>query len=140
MPNSRTIYQVIKNQLSKSSWPSIIHHANTIFCQTTSLRDINQHAIELGEAVEAIKNKIGPLDGNKFITVSLFFSVPHLQEQITAVLDTRISASPLMPIHSEDILDMIWQISNTLTRYTSDGPIDLSRIESAKKDFKQDER
>ncbi|MBW0551145.1 hypothetical protein O181_090860 [Austropuccinia psidii MF-1] len=139
MPNTRTIYQAIKNLSSKSSWSSIIHHTNTIFCQTTALRNINQREIELGEAVEAIENQIGPLDGNKIITLSLFFSVPHLQEQITAALDTRLSASPLLAIQSEDILDMIPQMSNPLTRETLDGPIDLSRIESEKKEFKRDE-
>ncbi|MBW0522567.1 hypothetical protein O181_062282 [Austropuccinia psidii MF-1] len=107
IPNARTIYQAIKKCFSKSSWSSIIHYANILYHNTNQTQNINQRAIPLGEAVEAIENQIGPLDGNKFITLCLFFSVPHLHKQITAALDTRLAANPLMPIHSEDILDMV---------------------------------
>ncbi|MBW0471735.1 hypothetical protein O181_011450 [Austropuccinia psidii MF-1] len=139
MPNARTIYQAIKNCFSKSSWSSIIHYANILFHHTNQSRNINQQAIELGEAVESIENQIGPLDGNKFITLSLFFSVPHLQEQITAALDTRLAANPLMPTHSEDILDMVRQMSNATIKEPLDSSIDLSKIYSTGKDSKQNE-
>ncbi|MBW0486512.1 hypothetical protein O181_026227 [Austropuccinia psidii MF-1] len=59
MPNARTIYQAIKKQFSKSSWSSIIHHANMLFCHTPASRNINQHEIELGEAVRPLKIKPG---------------------------------------------------------------------------------
>ncbi|MBW0539770.1 hypothetical protein O181_079485 [Austropuccinia psidii MF-1] len=91
MTNARTVYQAIRNCFGKSLWSSILHHAETIFNPTDQSGNIIWHEIALGEAIE---NQIGALDSNKIMTLSIFFSVPHLQEQITAALDTRLAVNP----------------------------------------------
>ncbi|MBW0503131.1 hypothetical protein O181_042846 [Austropuccinia psidii MF-1] len=131
MPNARTVYQALKNRFGKSSWSSIIHHAETIFNPTDQSGNIVQHAIALGEAVEAIENQIGALDSNKIITLSIFFSVPHLGEQIMAALDNRLAANPSMMIQSEDILDMVRQMSHSFPKSSIDSSLHLSKMDAS---------
>ncbi|MBW0538076.1 hypothetical protein O181_077791 [Austropuccinia psidii MF-1] len=78
MPNARNVHQAIKNRFNQASWSSIIQHASIILNPSNHSSDITQHALRLGEAVEAIENQIGTIDSNKIITLSLFFSLPHL--------------------------------------------------------------
>ncbi|MBW0535338.1 hypothetical protein O181_075053 [Austropuccinia psidii MF-1] len=111
MPNARSVYQSIKKRFNKASWSSIIHHANLLFNPTDQQSNLVRHAINLGEAVEAIESQIGPLDSAKMITLSLFFSIPKLRHQITLALDTRMAASPSLDINVEDILDIVQQIT-----------------------------
>ncbi|MBW0472056.1 hypothetical protein O181_011771 [Austropuccinia psidii MF-1] len=86
------------------------------------------HAITVGEAIEAIENQIGAIDSNLITTLSLFFSAPQLHDQITNALDTRLAANPLLTIHSEDILEIFCQITSKCGKNNNDGSIHLSRI------------
>ncbi|MBW0544490.1 hypothetical protein O181_084205, partial [Austropuccinia psidii MF-1] len=44
-------------------------------------------------------------------TFSIFFAVPQLQDHITAALNTRLATNPHLKIHTNDLLDMIRQIT-----------------------------
>ncbi|MBW0526965.1 hypothetical protein O181_066680 [Austropuccinia psidii MF-1] len=107
MPNSQNVYQALKNRFSWASWSSVIHHASIIFNPMDQSLNITQHTLQLGEAIEDIENQIGVRDGNEIITLSLFFSIPHLHDQITSTLDTRMAVNPSIAIHLEDILDVV---------------------------------
>ncbi|MBW0540546.1 hypothetical protein O181_080261 [Austropuccinia psidii MF-1] len=137
MPNARTVYQALKNCFRKSSWSSIIHHAETIFNPSDQSSNIVQHAITLGEAIEAIGNQIGALDSNKIMTLSIFFSVPHLQEQITAALDTRLAENPSMTIQSEDILDMLRQMSHSSLKTSVNNSLHLSKMDASNRNIER---
>ncbi|MBW0574274.1 hypothetical protein O181_113989, partial [Austropuccinia psidii MF-1] len=132
MPNARKVYQAIKNRFSKSSWSSIIRHATTIFNPTDQSHDIIKHAISLGETIQAIESQLGPLDSNKVMTLSLFFSVPTMQSQITAALDTRLAANPNLQINMEDILDIIQQVSNSPKHSLNNDDLQLSKIDTSR--------
>ncbi|MBW0468093.1 hypothetical protein O181_007808 [Austropuccinia psidii MF-1] len=132
MPNARSVYQAIKKRFNKASWSSIIHHANLLFNPTDQQSNLVKHAIHLGEAVEAIENQIGPLDSAKIITLSLFFSIPRLQHQITSALDTRMAASPSLSINVEDILDIVQQMSGNNSDGQDEDSIHISKLEANK--------
>ncbi|MBW0476476.1 hypothetical protein O181_016191 [Austropuccinia psidii MF-1] len=129
MPNARTVYQAIKQQFSKASWSSIIHHAKLLFHPTNHQHDITQHAINMGEAIEAIESQLGPLDSSKISTLSLFFSLPHLHDQITSALDTQLAANPKLTVNTEDILDIVQQLQGRSTPIDNEGSIHLSKID-----------
>ncbi|MBW0536415.1 hypothetical protein O181_076130 [Austropuccinia psidii MF-1] len=112
IPNSRNVYQALKNCFNRASWSSIVHHANIIFNPVNQSLNITQHTLRLSKAIEAIENQIGVLYANKIMTLLLFFSMPHLQDQITSALDTRMAVNPSVTIYPEDILDIVWQISS----------------------------
>ncbi|MBW0536508.1 hypothetical protein O181_076223 [Austropuccinia psidii MF-1] len=46
------------------------------------------------------------MDSNLFTTLTLYFSAPQFQAQITNALDTRLAANPSLTVHSEDLLDI----------------------------------
>ncbi|MBW0534694.1 hypothetical protein O181_074409 [Austropuccinia psidii MF-1] len=143
MPNARMVYQALKSCFGKSSWSSIIHHAETIFNPTNQSSNIVQHAITLGEAIEAIENQIGALDSNKIMTLSIFFSVPHLREQITAALDTRLAENQLVMIQSEDILDMVQQMLHSSQKTLVNNSLHLSKMNASNRNaerYKQKHR
>ncbi|MBW0468074.1 hypothetical protein O181_007789 [Austropuccinia psidii MF-1] len=71
---------------------------------------INAFSLLVYEAITAIENQIGPLDGEKLATLSIFFAVPQLRDHITAALNTRLSTNPHLKIHANDLLDVIRQI------------------------------
>ncbi|MBW0500249.1 hypothetical protein O181_039964 [Austropuccinia psidii MF-1] len=107
MPNARSIYHALKNCFNRASWSSIIHHASIIFNPIDQSSNLTQHALRLSEAVNAVENQMGTLDSNKIITLSLFFFVPHLRDQITSALDTRLAVNSSLHIRPEDILDIV---------------------------------
>ncbi|MBW0514024.1 hypothetical protein O181_053739 [Austropuccinia psidii MF-1] len=115
MPNGRTVYQAIKKRFSKTSWSSIVHHANLIFNPT-------DHAIE---------SQLRPLDSSKIVTLSLFFSLPDLQEKITSALDTCLAANPDLTINAEDILDIVQQMWTKNAPAITEDTMHLSRIDSS---------
>ncbi|MBW0538318.1 hypothetical protein O181_078033 [Austropuccinia psidii MF-1] len=130
MPNARSVYQAIKKQFSKASWSSIINHANILFHPPTQSPNLMKQVIDLGEAVEAIEGQIGPINSNKMITLSSFFSIPHLHKQITAALDTRLAANPSLTINSKDILDIVQKMNNKHLPASPEDSMQLSRIEA----------
>ncbi|MBW0535509.1 hypothetical protein O181_075224 [Austropuccinia psidii MF-1] len=132
MPNARSVYQAIKKRFSKASWSSIVNHANVIFHPSTQSSNLMKRVIDLGEAVAAIEGQIGPIDSNKIITLSLFFSIPHLHDQITAALDTRLAANPSLTINAEDILDIVQQMNNKHVPTPPEDSMQLSRIEASR--------
>ncbi|MBW0538816.1 hypothetical protein O181_078531 [Austropuccinia psidii MF-1] len=132
MPNARSVYQAIKKQFSKASWSSIVNHANVLFYPPTQSSNLMKRVIDLGEAVAAIEGKIGPIDSNKIITLSLFFSIPHLHDQITAALDTRLAANPSLTINAKDILDIVQQMNNKQVLASPEDSMQLSRIEASR--------
>ncbi|MBW0489813.1 hypothetical protein O181_029528, partial [Austropuccinia psidii MF-1] len=89
------------------------------------------HSIALGKAIEAIENQIGALYSNKIMTLSIFFSVPHLWEQITAALDTRLAANTSVRIQSEDILDMVQQMSHSSPKSLAKSSLHLSKMDAS---------
>ncbi|MBW0535088.1 hypothetical protein O181_074803 [Austropuccinia psidii MF-1] len=107
MPNARTTFRALKDLFNKISWSSIVHYAN---------------------AIEAIENQIGPIDSNLFTTLTLYFSAPQFQTQITNALDTRLAANPSLTVHSEDILDIVRQLLSKQSKNAEDESIRLSRI------------
>ncbi|MBW0547305.1 hypothetical protein O181_087020 [Austropuccinia psidii MF-1] len=131
MPNARTVYQAIKKRFSKASWSSIIHHANSIFNTSDHQHDIAQHVIHLNEAIESIESQLGPLDSSKILTLSLFFSLPNLQAQITSALDTRLAANPGLQINVEDLMDIVQQMRNRSAPISSNDSMRLSRIDAS---------
>ncbi|MBW0489203.1 hypothetical protein O181_028918 [Austropuccinia psidii MF-1] len=88
MLNARTIYQAIRSHFNKLSWSSIVHNARVLFNTSNHMDDINAFSLSFYEAITAIENQIGPLDGEKLATLSIFFAVPQLQDHITAALNT----------------------------------------------------
>ncbi|MBW0559712.1 hypothetical protein O181_099427 [Austropuccinia psidii MF-1] len=128
MPNARTTFRALKDRFNKISWSSIVHHASICFNPTDHSTDLTTHAIIVGEAIEAIENQIGPMDSNLFTTLTLYFSAPQFQEQITSALDTRLAANPSLSVHSEDILDIVRQLISKQSKNTGDEGIQLSRI------------
>ncbi|MBW0532137.1 hypothetical protein O181_071852 [Austropuccinia psidii MF-1] len=129
MPNARTVYQAIKRRFRRASWSSIIHHAKLIFNPTNHQHDLTQHAINMGGAIEAIESQLGPLDSSKISTLSLFFSLPHLHDQINSALDTRLAANPELTVNTEDILDIVQQLHGRSTPADNEGSIHLSKID-----------
>ncbi|MBW0521498.1 hypothetical protein O181_061213 [Austropuccinia psidii MF-1] len=129
MPNARTVYQAIKRRFSKASWSSIIHHAKIILHPTNNQHDITQHAINMSEAIEAIESQLGLLDSSKISTLSLFFSLPHLHDQITSALNTCLAANPKLTVNTEDILNIVQQLRGRCTPADNEGSIHLSKID-----------
>ncbi|MBW0524975.1 hypothetical protein O181_064690 [Austropuccinia psidii MF-1] len=70
------------------------------------------HAITIQNAVNNIKNQIGPIDEDNLVTILYFLSAPQFKEQITAALDTCKATNPNIKIHGEDILDIIRQLAS----------------------------
>ncbi|MBW0572524.1 hypothetical protein O181_112239 [Austropuccinia psidii MF-1] len=79
MPNARTCFCVLKDRFNKISWSSIVHHVSTCFNPTDHSTDLTTHAITVGEAIEAIENQIGPMEGKLFTTLTLYFLAPQFQ-------------------------------------------------------------
>ncbi|MBW0533153.1 hypothetical protein O181_072868 [Austropuccinia psidii MF-1] len=130
MPNARTCFRALKDRFNEISWSSIIHHASICFNPTDHSTDITSHAINVGEAIE---NQIGPMDSNLFNTLSLYFSVPQFQKQITNALDTRLAANPSLTVHSEDILDIVRQLISKQSKSDQHDGIQLSKINTQQK-------
>ncbi|MBW0528000.1 hypothetical protein O181_067715 [Austropuccinia psidii MF-1] len=130
MPNARNVYQALKNRFNRASWSSIVHHASIILNPVDQSSNITQHTLRLSEAIEAIENQIGVLDANKIMTLSLFFSMPHLRDQITSALDTRMAVNPSVTIHPEDILDIVWQMSSQSSSSIIGNSSQLARIDT----------
>ncbi|MBW0468886.1 hypothetical protein O181_008601 [Austropuccinia psidii MF-1] len=107
MPNARNIYHALKIRFNRALWSSIIHHASVIFNPINQSSNLTQHALRLSEAIDAVENQMGALDSNKIMALSLFFSMPHLRDQITSALDTRLAANSSITIQPEDILDIV---------------------------------
>ncbi|MBW0583157.1 hypothetical protein O181_122872 [Austropuccinia psidii MF-1] len=129
MPNARTCFRALKDRFNKISWSSIVHHASTCFNPTDHSTNLTTHAINIGKAFEAIKNQIGPMDSNLFTTLTLYFSAPQFQAQITNALDTRLAANPSLTVQSEDILDIVRQLTSKQSKTNEDdNNIQLSRI------------
>ncbi|MBW0534067.1 hypothetical protein O181_073782 [Austropuccinia psidii MF-1] len=78
--------------------------------------------------IEAIESQLGPLDSSKISTLSLFFSLPHLHDQITSALNTRLAANPKLTVNMEDILDIAQQLQGRSTPIHNEGSIHLSKI------------
>ncbi|MBW0501750.1 hypothetical protein O181_041465 [Austropuccinia psidii MF-1] len=127
IPNARTTFCALKDRFNKISWSSIVHHASICFNPTDHSTDLTTHAIIVGEEIEAIENQIGLMDSNLFTTLTLYFSAPQFQEQITNTLDTRLAANPSLMVHSEDILDIVQQLISKQSKSTSDEGTRLSR-------------
>ncbi|MBW0542359.1 hypothetical protein O181_082074 [Austropuccinia psidii MF-1] len=132
MPNARNVYQAIKDRFNRASWSSIVHHASLVFNPIDQSLDPNQHALRLGEAIEAIENQMGPLDSTKILTLSLFFSMPHLRDKLTSALDTRLAINPLLAVRPEDILDIVRQMSSSASSSIVDESSQLARIDATK--------
>ncbi|MBW0583837.1 hypothetical protein O181_123552 [Austropuccinia psidii MF-1] len=129
MPNARTCFCALKDHFNKISWSSIVHHASTCFNPTNHSTNLTTHAINIGEAIEAIENQIGPMDSNLFTTLTLYFLAPQFQAQITNALDTRLAANPSLTVQSEDILDIVRQLTSKQSKTNEDdNSIQLSRI------------
>ncbi|MBW0462667.1 hypothetical protein O181_002382 [Austropuccinia psidii MF-1] len=92
--SARTIYQAIKSRFNKPLWSAIIHNARVLFNTSDRMEDINTFLMSVYEAITAIEHQIGPLNGEKIATFSIFFTVPQLQEHITAALNTRLATNP----------------------------------------------
>ncbi|MBW0492842.1 hypothetical protein O181_032557 [Austropuccinia psidii MF-1] len=132
MPNARNVYQAIKNRFNQASWSSIIHHASIIFNPMDHSSNITQHTLRLGEAIEAIENQIEVLDSNKIIMLSLFFSLPHLRNQITSALNTRMAVNPSITTQPEDIVDIVCQMSSQSSLSPIDEPSQLTQIDASR--------
>ncbi|MBW0491418.1 hypothetical protein O181_031133 [Austropuccinia psidii MF-1] len=128
MPNARTTYRALKDRFNKISWSSIVRHTSIIFDPTDNSNNLTNHAITVGEAIEAIENQIGAIDSNLPTTLSLFFSAPQLHDQITNALDTILAAHYSLTVHSEDILNIVRQLTSKCGKNTNNGSIHLSRI------------
>ncbi|MBW0548354.1 hypothetical protein O181_088069 [Austropuccinia psidii MF-1] len=113
MPNAREVYQAIKSRFNHS-------------------HNIVKHEISLSETIQAIKSQLGPLNSSKIMTLSLFFSVPTMQTQITAELDTRLAANPNITINMEDILDIIQQVSNSPNQPANHDALQLLKIDTSR--------
>ncbi|MBW0477131.1 hypothetical protein O181_016846 [Austropuccinia psidii MF-1] len=113
MPNARNVYQAIRSRFRKASWSSIVRHARKIFHPVDKSHNIVKHAINFNETIKAIECQLGPLDSHKILTLSLFFLVPTMQDQITLALETRLAANPKLAINMEDILDLVQQLSHS---------------------------
>ncbi|MBW0564532.1 hypothetical protein O181_104247 [Austropuccinia psidii MF-1] len=120
IPNERTCFRALKDRFNKISWSSIVHHATTCFNPTDHSTNLTTHAINIGEAIEAIENQIGPMDSNSFTTLTLYFSAPQFQAQITNALDTRLAANPSLTVQSEDILDIVRQLTSKQSKTNED--------------------
>ncbi|MBW0564520.1 hypothetical protein O181_104235 [Austropuccinia psidii MF-1] len=110
--SARSIYQAIQSQFNKPSWSSIIHNAKTLFNMADQMDNINNFSLSVYEAIANIENQIGPLDGEKLATFSIFFAVPQLRDHITAALNTQLATNPHLKIYTSDLLDMVQQIIN----------------------------
>ncbi|MBW0538659.1 hypothetical protein O181_078374 [Austropuccinia psidii MF-1] len=110
MLDARAIYQAIRSRFNKPSWSSIVHNARILFNTSDRMDNINAFSLSVYEAITAIENQIGPLDGEKLATLSIFFAVPQLRDHITAALNTQLATNPHLKIHANDLLDMIRQI------------------------------
>ncbi|MBW0528398.1 hypothetical protein O181_068113 [Austropuccinia psidii MF-1] len=130
MPNAQYLYQSIKKHFNKASWFSIIHHANLFLNPVDQKSNLVQNSINIGEGVEVIKSQIGPLYGREMITLSLFFSVPQLQNQITSILDTRMAVTKYLDINVEDILDIFQQMTINSRNFQEEDYMHLSNIEA----------
>ncbi|MBW0480724.1 hypothetical protein O181_020439 [Austropuccinia psidii MF-1] len=100
----------------------------TCFNPTNHSTDLTTHAINIGEAIEAIKSQIGCMYTNLFTTLTLYFLAPQFQAQITSALDTILAANPSLTVHSEDILDIVRHLISKPSKNTEDESIQLSRI------------
>ncbi|MBW0520488.1 hypothetical protein O181_060203 [Austropuccinia psidii MF-1] len=109
--NARKIYQAIRSRFNKPLWLAIIHNARVLFNTSNRMEDINAFFMSVYEAITAIEHQIGPLDGEKIATFSIFFAVPQLQDHIMEALNTRLATNPHLKIHTDDLLDMIRQIT-----------------------------
>ncbi|MBW0549247.1 hypothetical protein O181_088962, partial [Austropuccinia psidii MF-1] len=108
--DARKIYQAIRSRFNKPSWSSIVHNARILFNTSDCMDDINAFSLSVYDAITAIENQIGPLDGEKLATFSIFFAVPQLRDHITAALNTRLAINPHLKINADYLLDMIRQI------------------------------
>ncbi|MBW0477963.1 hypothetical protein O181_017678 [Austropuccinia psidii MF-1] len=90
-----------------------------------------QHVIRINKSIEAIESQFGTLDSSKIITLSLFFSLPDLQENITSALNTCLAANPDITINAEDILDIVKQMWEKNTPAISEDIMHLSRIDAS---------
>ncbi|MBW0461265.1 hypothetical protein O181_000980 [Austropuccinia psidii MF-1] len=124
-------YQAIKKRLSKASWSSIIHHANSIFNTSDHQHDIDQHVIRLNEAIKSIESQLRPLNSSKILTLSLFFSLPNLQAPITSALDTRLAANPGLQINVKDLMDIVQQMRSRSAPISNNDSMQLSRIDAS---------
>ncbi|MBW0538418.1 hypothetical protein O181_078133, partial [Austropuccinia psidii MF-1] len=127
--SARSIYQAIRSRFNKPSWSSIIHNAKTLFNTTDQMDNINNFSLSVYEAIANIENQIGPLDGEKIATFSIFFAVPQLQDHITAALNTRLATNPHLKIHASDLLDMVRQIINASPSF--DHSTNIARINAS---------
>ncbi|MBW0494813.1 hypothetical protein O181_034528 [Austropuccinia psidii MF-1] len=103
-----------------------------IFNPTDHSHNIVKHAISLSETIQAIKSQLGPLDSSKIMILSLFFSVPTMQTQITAALDTRLAANPNLTINMEDILNIIQQVFNSPNQPANHDTLQLLKIDTSR--------
>ncbi|MBW0538646.1 hypothetical protein O181_078361 [Austropuccinia psidii MF-1] len=94
MLSARTIYQAIRSRFNKPSWSAIIHNARVLFNTSNCMEDIHAFSLSVYEAIMAIEHQIGPLDGEKIATFSIFFAVSQLRDHITAALNTRLATNP----------------------------------------------
>ncbi|MBW0577921.1 hypothetical protein O181_117636 [Austropuccinia psidii MF-1] len=131
MPNTSNVYQAIKSRFRKASWSSIVRHARNIFQPVDPSHNIIKHAIYLNETIEAIECQLGPLDSNKILTLSLFFLVPTMQDQITLALDTRLAENPKLAINMEDILDIVQQLSDSSDSPLNQESLQISRVDAS---------
>ncbi|MBW0520133.1 hypothetical protein O181_059848 [Austropuccinia psidii MF-1] len=131
MPKARNVYQEIKSQFRKASWSSIVRHARNVFHPVDQSHNIIKHAINLNETIKAIECQLNPLDSNKILTLSLFFLVPMMQDQITLALDTRLSANPKLAINMEDILDIVQQLSHSSGLPLNQESLQISRADAS---------
>ncbi|MBW0490169.1 hypothetical protein O181_029884 [Austropuccinia psidii MF-1] len=127
--SARSIYQAIRSRFNKPSWSSIIHNAKILFNTTDQMENINKFSLSVYEAISNIENQIGPLDGEKIATFSIFFAVPQLRDHITAALNTRLATNPHLKIHTNDLLDMIRQIVSASPSF--DHSTDVARINAS---------
>ncbi|MBW0469798.1 hypothetical protein O181_009513 [Austropuccinia psidii MF-1] len=100
---------------------------------TTDILDVSGLKIhEESDAVTRADKQADLINRNKIITLSLFVSIPHLRNQITSALDTRMTANPLITIQPEDILNIVCQMSSQSSLSPIDESSQLAQIDTSR--------